>query len=183
MDLPDHHPEGRDAALFRRSGRATIAPLRRGGHASASGTTGSDGVPKDAGPPVSQPAARSPRPRGCPLNRVSLRAGNTRLASLQGRTWSSAPWRLLAPGGAGTDPGHGCDRRSCHHFGSDATASAPCALVIPATIAATSRATSLLWVSSRVIGGLFLSPSTRWSQPSTARTVSPPMRPRQWIIH
>ena len=31
MDLPDHHPEGRDAALFRRSAHVTIAPLRRGG--------------------------------------------------------------------------------------------------------------------------------------------------------
>jgi hypothetical protein len=61
--------------------------------------------------------------------------------------------RLWAPVAVGAgDAGHGSDRRSCHHLGSNATACAQCARVMPATIAATSTSTCLLWASSRVTG-------------------------------
>ena len=98
----------------------------------------------------------------------------TRVAPRPNLTFS-----VVAP--SGSRECHGCDGRSCHHFCSDAAACAPCTPIMPKTIAATSRATCLLWASSRVIGGL-PSTSTRWSQPSTARTVSPPRRPRT-LIH
>src|SRR3954453_18403011 len=45
--------------------RTTFVPLRRGGHASASTRWGTDRA-GDAGRPVSQPAARSPRPHTMP---------------------------------------------------------------------------------------------------------------------
>src|SRR4051794_31520555 len=45
--------------------RTTFVPLRRGGHASASTRWGTDRA-GDAGRPVSQPAARSPRPQTMP---------------------------------------------------------------------------------------------------------------------
>ena len=55
--------ESDDTALFRRSGRATDAPLRRGGHASvrflpAPTAAGTLDRGEDAGLPVSRPAAR-----------------------------------------------------------------------------------------------------------------------------
>ena len=70
-----------------------------------------------------------------------------------------------------------------HHFCSDAAACAPCTPIMPKTIAATSRATCLLWASLPVIGRL-PSTSTRWSQPSTKDSeptkettdIDPPMR-------
>jgi len=84
----------------------------------------------------------------------------TSASALSLRRSESAGLGRLIPGSC-DDPGHGCDRRSCHHFGSDATACSPWARVMPATIAATSSSTCFRGLSSWVIGGLLPSPSTR----------------------
>jgi hypothetical protein len=73
---PGAHRESDGAALFHRSARATSAPLRRGGHASASAWPRPETVPKAAGPP--SPGPQHDHRGGWPVASVAVTTKSVR---------------------------------------------------------------------------------------------------------